>query len=86
MGLTATACFSQEDVNLAYATRVNTEFMKVGVRGTSLLFASGDGGVSGKNFGPESTCLGPAKDEFRATFPAASPYVTGIPTYRPGGQ
>ena len=34
-------------VNFGYATRVNAEFQKMGARGISIMFASGDGGVSG---------------------------------------
>jgi tripeptidyl-peptidase I len=57
-------------VNLAYARRVNTEFQKIGARGTSILFSSGDGGVSGSQ---PTNC-----NQFIPTFPAASPYVTAV--------
>jgi len=49
---------------------VNTEFAKAGVRGSSILFASGDGGVSGGQSQPCTT--------FIPTFPAGSPYVTAV--------
>ena len=49
-------------VSMDYATRVNVEFQKAGVRGTSLLFASGDGGVAG---GQAQPCT-----VFIPTFPA----------------
>ena len=49
-------------------TRVSDEFAKMGVRGISLLFASGDSGAgcdtTGKAFAP--------------SFPASSPYVTAV--------
>ena len=38
---------NEDGVDFAYASRVNVEFQKAGVRGTSVLFSSGDGGVSG---------------------------------------
>eukprot|EP00117_Sycon_ciliatum_P049273 scpid46799/ scgid34957/ Tripeptidyl-peptidase 1; Tripeptidyl aminopeptidase; Tripeptidyl-peptidase I len=49
-----------------YLQRMNVEFAKVGVRGTTLLFASGDsgGGCNGTQDCP--------------TFPASSPYVTSV--------
>jgi len=53
-----------------YAQRVNNEFAKAGVRGTSIIFASGDGGVSG---GQSQQCT-----TFIPTFPAGCPYVTAV--------
>jgi tripeptidyl-peptidase-1 len=53
-----------------YAQRVNVEFQKAGVRGISILFSSGDGGVAG---GQPQQCT-----EFVATYPAGSPYVTAV--------
>jgi len=53
-----------------YAMRVNVEFQKAGVRGLSILFSSGDGGVSG---GQPQQCT-----EFIPTYPAGSPYVTAV--------
>jgi len=61
---------NENTVDLSYATRVNTEFMKGGVRGISMLFSSGDGGVSG---GQSQQCT-----VFVPTYPAASPYVTSV--------
>jgi len=57
-------------VNFGYATRVNAEFQKMGARGISIMFASGDGGVSGSQ---PSDCT-----TFIPTFPAASPWVTAV--------
>ena len=56
-------------VDDAYAQRVNTEFMKTGVRGISLIFASGDSGVGAAN----QRCT-----RFVPTFPAISPWVTSV--------
>jgi len=50
----------------AAAVRLNTEFMKAGVRGITILFASGDSGA---------TCSG---SKFHPNFPASSPYVTAV--------
>lgn len=50
--------------------------MQLGARGTSVLFSSGDGGVSGQNF---TSC--PASDpepEFVPTFPSGCPFVTSV--------
>ena len=60
----------EASVDWDYAQRVNTEFMKAGARGLSLLFASGDGGVAGAQ---THSCV-----TFRPTFPAASPWVTAV--------
>eukprot|EP00455_Lapot_gusevi_P009575 TRINITY_DN1428_c0_g1_i3.p1 TRINITY_DN1428_c0_g1~~TRINITY_DN1428_c0_g1_i3.p1 ORF type:complete len:545 (-),score=221.21 TRINITY_DN1428_c0_g1_i3:160-1794(-) len=61
---------NENTVSLDYAQRVNVEFQKAGVRGISILFSSGDGGVSG---GQPQFC-----SQFVPTFPAASPYVTAV--------
>ena len=60
----------EDSVSAAYAERINTEFMKAGARGISLLFASGDGGAHG-----QTPCR---SGGFMAQFPAASPYVTSV--------
>lgn len=62
----------EDSVTPAYAGRVVTEFQKVGARGITLLFASGDSGAardSGK-------CH--ADGVFNSQWPAASPWVTGV--------
>lgn len=51
-------------------TRVEA-FAGLGMRGISILFASGDAGVGG-----DSGC-GP-QNQFVPSFPAASPYVTAV--------
>jgi tripeptidyl-peptidase-1 len=62
----------EDSVELDYAERVNAEFQKVGLRGVSLMFSSGDGGVSGSQ---PTNCPG---NRFVPTYPAASPYVTAV--------
>jgi len=52
--------------------RTNVEFQKIGLRGTSILVASGD---SGANSRTDETCSGPT---LNPDFPAASPYVTTV--------
>jgi tripeptidyl-peptidase-1 len=56
----------------AAAQRLNAEFMKVGARGISLLYASGDSGAS---------CKG---GKFTPNMPASSPYVTAVGGTTPG--
>jgi len=52
---------------VAYADRINVEFLKCGTRGISLLFASGDSGASCGH-----------DQKFHPNWPAASPYVTAV--------
>lgn len=53
----------------AYMYSCNTEFMKLGSKGISVLFASGDQGVWGRSgFGTE----------YHPDFPASSPYITAV--------
>lgn len=60
----------EDSLSTAYMMRINTEFMKAGVRGISLLFASGDSGAGCRHLGKENS--------FRPSFPASSPYVTTV--------
>jgi len=55
-----------------YVQRVNTEFMKIGLIGVSLLAASGDSGANGRT---DEYCT---DQMFHPAFPAASPYVTAV--------
>jgi len=55
-----------------YMYSVNTEFMKLGARGISVLFASGDQGVWGRT-GKKRT-----DPVFNPDFPGGSPYVTVV--------
>jgi tripeptidyl-peptidase-1 len=55
-----------------YMYTCNTAFMKAGARGISILFASGDQGVCGREG------CGIFKFRFKPDFPAASPYITAV--------
>ncbi|KAJ6783317.1 hypothetical protein PWT90_02552 [Aphanocladium album] len=66
-----------------YLKRQCDEFMKLGLRGVSVVFASGDGGVAGGHGGD---CLGSKEDIFNPAHPASCPYVTSVgATYIPTG-
>jgi len=56
-----------------YMYTCNTAFMKAGVRGLSILFASGDQGVCGR-----SGCGLLTHSRFHPDFPGASPYITTV--------
>jgi tripeptidyl-peptidase-1 len=59
------------DLDIDYLNKVNQQFQIAGVRGISLLFASGDGGVAGGHGIANCTT-------FVAVFPSASPFVTAV--------
>jgi tripeptidyl-peptidase-1 len=61
----------EETVPKDYAVRVCNDFMTLGARGVSLLFASGDGGVG--NPGKCYTNDGKHTPAFLPTFPAGCP-------------
>ncbi|XP_054653099.1 tripeptidyl-peptidase 1 isoform X2 [Dunckerocampus dactyliophorus] len=61
----------EDSLSTAYMQRINTEFMKAGIRGISLLFASGDSGAGCRHMAKE-------QNSFRPSFPASSPYVTTV--------
>merc|ERR1719387_2206778 len=55
-----------------YVKRVNTEFQKIGLRGVSLIVASGDSGANGRS---DPMC---SDQKLHSSFPAASPFVTAV--------
>jgi len=55
-----------------YVTRVNTEFQKIGLRGVSLLAASGDSGANGRTDGECTDTV------LHSSFPGSSPYITAV--------
>jgi len=61
----------EDSLSSSYMIRISTEFMKAGVRGVSLLFASGDSGAGCRH-------LTRKENIFRPSFPASSPYVTTV--------
>jgi tripeptidyl-peptidase-1 len=56
-----------------YMYTCNTAFMKAGARGISILFASGDQGVCGRE-----GCGAMIHARFHPDFPAGSPYITAV--------
>lgn len=60
-------CIARCDSNLCNA------YAQLGARGTSILFSSGDGGVSGTN--ADDSCT-----TFRPTFPSGCPFLTSVRT------
>lgn len=64
---------SENTVPFDYANRVCNEFAKLGARGVSILFSSGDYGVQG---GSDTPCS--KATPFRAIFPASCPWVTAV--------
>jgi tripeptidyl-peptidase-1 len=71
---------NEADITPAYATRQCFEYAKLGLMGTTVIYASGDFGVAG-NY---EDCLysngtqGPDATRFNPSFPATCPYVTAI--------
>merc|ERR1719203_616034 len=61
-----------QQVSAEYMEACNSGFMKAGVRGLSLLFASGDQGVCGREG------CGFMGQRFNPDFPSGSPYVTSV--------
>ncbi|KAK7031746.1 Tripeptidyl-peptidase sed3 [Favolaschia claudopus] len=61
---------AETDFPLSVAVNLCNTYMQLGALGTSVLFASGDGGVSG---GQSRPC-----NNFVAAFPASCPFVTSV--------
>ncbi|KAK0214212.1 family S53 protease [Armillaria nabsnona] len=68
--LTTSYGFDETDIPSSIATRLCNAYAALGARGVSILFASGDGGVSGAQ---AKTCT-----TFIPTFPAGCPYITSV--------
>merc|ERR1719261_2063133 len=62
----------KQQVSTEYMLSCNTGFMKAGAKGISILFASGDQGVCGREG------CGYFSKRFKPDFPAASPYITAV--------
>ena len=69
----SSVCSQLQLTNNQYVARINTEFMKVGLLGTTIVCASGDSGAHGRT--DESCVLNPW---MHPDYPAASPYVTSV--------
>lgn len=62
-----------------YTKRQCNEFMKLGLQGHSILFASGDYGVASfPGDGSANGCLGPDGKIFNPQYPSNCPYVTSV--------
>ncbi len=79
---------SEADLPISYQRRQCSEFMKLGMQGVSVVVASGDSGVAGREGDPTpSNCLGADGDVFAPDFPASCPYMTAVgSTYLPLGK
>ncbi|KAK6827526.1 hypothetical protein PG987_010867 [Apiospora arundinis] len=69
----------EQSVPQAYAQRVCDLFAQLSARGTTVVVATGDGGVRGT--GQATQCVsndGQARPMFIPTFPASCPYVTAV--------
>ncbi|KAJ8087301.1 hypothetical protein PM082_006131 [Marasmius tenuissimus] len=72
--LTTSYGFDETDLGSTLATRVCNAYMALGARGVSILFASGDGGVSG---GQSQSCT-----TFIPAFPGGCPFHTSVGSTR----
>lgn len=70
------ACTKLKLTNAQYVARINNEFMKIGLLGTSIVVASGDSGCHGRT--DESCGIGPQGKKMHPDYPACSPYVTSV--------
>ncbi|THH00166.1 hypothetical protein EW145_g7124 [Phellinidium pouzarii] len=68
--LTTSYGFNEEDISPSLASVLCNAYAQLGTRGTSILFASGDGGVSGSQ---SQDCT-----EFVPTFPSSCPFLTSV--------
>ncbi|KAJ7806793.1 family S53 protease-like protein [Mycena olivaceomarginata] len=68
--LTTSYGFDESDLSRAVATTLCNTYMQLGALGTSILFSSGDGGVSGSQ---SQTCT-----TFIPTLPSDCPFVTSV--------
>ncbi|KAJ5711583.1 subtilisin-like protein [Penicillium malachiteum] len=70
---------AEADLPVSYTKRQCNEFMKLGLQGVSILFASGDYGVASfAGDGDENGCLGPDAKIFNPQYPSNCPYVTSV--------
>ncbi|KAJ5542482.1 Peptidase S8/S53 subtilisin/kexin/sedolisin [Penicillium sp. DV-2018c] len=70
---------AEADLPAAYTKRQCNEFLKLGLQGHSILFASGDYGVASfPGDGSANGCLGPEGKIFNPQYPSNCPYVTSV--------
>ena len=72
----------EADVPVYYQKRQCNEYLKLGLQGVSIMFASGDSGVSNYpapyGFDGPTGCLGKDLNIFNPTWPNTCPYVTNV--------
>jgi len=66
---------NEDSYSSTYQRRGDVELMKLGVRGVSILVATGDSGVQGA---AQAGGAPPACEPFSPIWPASSPYVTAV--------
>jgi len=71
-GIGSTECEQLGVNSQQYVARVNIEFQKIGLRGVSVVTASGDSGANGRT---DPTCT---ENHLNPPYPAASPFVTSV--------
>ncbi|CDO72790.1 hypothetical protein BN946_scf184994.g43 [Trametes cinnabarina] len=69
--LTTSFGFTEKDIPAAIGSNLCNAYAQLGARGTTVLFASGDGGVSGIQATQDCTT-------FLPTFPSTCPFVTSV--------
>jgi tripeptidyl-peptidase I len=77
-----TVSYGEQEIDLPpnYQQRQCLEFLKLGLQGSSIFFASGDTGVAGvpdQNSQPNG-CLGPEGKIFNPTNPNSCPFITNV--------
>jgi len=65
-------CQKLNVTSVGYVLRVNVDLMKIGLRGVTLVAASGDSGANGRT---DETC---SEKHFNPDYPACSPYLTSV--------
>jgi tripeptidyl-peptidase-1 len=69
----------EADLPAAYQQRQCNEFLKLGLQGHSIFFASGDDGVAGPPGDPsDNGCLGTNATIFNPAWPNSCPYITNV--------
>jgi len=71
-GIGGTECQQLGVDSKGYVARVNAQFLKIGLRGISLISASGDSGANGRT---DPDC---SENHLNPPYPAASPYITSV--------
>ncbi|OAA60408.1 protease s8 tripeptidyl peptidase [Niveomyces insectorum RCEF 264] len=74
--------YNEGDLTPAYEQRQCNEYMKLGLRGVTIVYSSGDFGVAGNG----NTCIDPqtgaynngTAGQFNPSFPGSCPYVTSV--------